>query len=113
MNIFYGSSRGRADVAGDAAVPATLDTALEVFRALDQRSGFMGINLDARFVVQFALEKGDRVRVELLDTSRPAFDGCVADTEFAESLIRAAAAGQDVFGMARGSKYEWEHTDLG
>ncbi len=52
------------------------------------------------------------VRVELLDTSRPAFDGCVADNQFAENLIRAAAEGQDVFHIARASVYQWEHTDL-
>lgn len=113
MNIFYGSSNGRPDVPGDAPTQASLDTSLQVFRGLDQRSGFMGINLDERFVVQFAPEKRGGIRVELLDTSRPAFDACVADAEFAESLIRAAAEGHDVFQIARASKYEWEHTDMG
>jgi len=113
MNIFYGSSTGRADVPGDAPDAATLATALDVFRALDPRSGFMGINLDDRFVVQFAHQKRGGVRVELLDTSRPAIDACIADSEFAESLILAAAAGQDVFQIARASNNEWEHTDMG
>ena len=112
MNIFYGCSKGRADVPGDAPAQASLDTSLEVFRGLDPRSGFMGINLDERFVVQFAPQKRGGVRVELLDTSRPAFDACVADTQFAESLIRAIAEGHDVFQLARASNYEWEHTDM-
>src|SRR5438128_2290139 len=112
MNIFYGSSKGRADVPGDSPTQASLDTSLEVFRALDPRGGFMGINLDERFVVQFAPQKRGGIRIELLDTSRPAFDACVADTEFAESLIRAAAEGQDVFQIARASKYEWDLTDM-
>ena len=111
MNIFYGDSKGRADVPGDSPSQATLKTALEVFRNLDQRSGFIGINLDERFVVQFAPTRGE-VRVELLDTSGPSYDACMADSAFAESLIRAAAEGQDVFHVARASNHQWEHTDL-
>jgi hypothetical protein len=113
MNIFYGSSTGRADVPGGAPEQATLDTALQVFRALDPKGGFMGINLDERFVVQFAAQRRGDIRIELLDTSRPAIDACVADADFAESLIRAAAAEEDVFQIARASKCEWEHTDMG
>jgi hypothetical protein len=113
MKIFYGNSKGRKDVPGDSPAQAALDTSLDVFRDLDPRSGFMGINLDERFVVQFAPEKRGGIRVELLDTSRPAFDVCVADVEFAKSLIRAATEGHDVFQIARASKYEWEHTDMG
>ncbi len=112
MNVFYTCSGSRADVPGDAPVFVTLEDALVIFRALDQSSGFMGVNLDERFAVQFAPQSREGVRVELLDTSHTAIDACVADSHFAESLIRAAAAGQDVFQMARGSKYEWEHTDM-
>jgi hypothetical protein len=108
MNIFYGDCNGRADVSGDAPAPVTLDTALEIFRGLDQRSGFMGINLDERFVVQFAPQKGGGIRIELLDTSGPACHACVVNAEFAESLIRAAADGRDVFQLARGSTYKWD-----
>ena len=111
MKIFYGDSAGRSDISGDYPVEASLDSALSVFRGLDSRSGYMGIILDPQFTVQFAPQK-QGIRVELLDTSRPAFDACVADAAFAESLIRAAAAGHDVFQIARASTYEWEHTDL-
>ncbi|MEW6307202.1 MAG: hypothetical protein AB1705_27430 [Verrucomicrobiota bacterium] len=113
MNIFYGNSCGKADVPGDCTTQASLETALEVFRGLDPQSGFMGIHLDERFVVQFAPKKHSRIRVELLDTARPAFDACVTDAEFAEELIQAAAEGRDVFQIARTSKHEWEHTDMG
>ena len=112
MNIFYGKSEGRADVAGDAPVAASLDTALAVFRGLDPCHGFMGIPLDGRFVLQMAYRKTGRVRIELLDTSIPAFDACKVELEFAESLIRAAAEGHDVFQIARASSYEWEHLDM-
>src|SRR5687767_3797521 len=108
MNIFYGSCNGRADAAGDAPAGVTLDTALEVSRGLDPRSGFMGINLDEWFVVQFAPQKGDGIRVELLATAGPKWDACVVDLEFAESLIRAAAEGRDVFQVARGSTHKFE-----
>ena|SRR5687768_18416827 len=112
MKIFYGSSVGREDVSGDSPEEASLDTALAVFRGLDSRTGFIGIILDAQFTVQFAPQKQRGIRVELLDTSQPAFDACLADAAFAESLIQAAAQGQDVFQIARESIYQWEHTDL-
>lgn len=116
LEVYYGNFRsgvGLLEVHCDAPTQVSLDTALEVFRALDQRSGFMGINLDERFVVQFACEEQGGVRVELLDTSRPAIDACVADAQFVERLIRTAAGGHDVFRIARASEYEWEHTDMG
>jgi hypothetical protein len=113
MNIFYGSSKDRTDIPGDSPIHASLNMALEVFRGLDLQNGFMGINLTERFIVQFALQKRGGVRVELLDTSGPAWDACIADIQFAEDLIQAAANGQDVFQVARASAYEWEHTQLG
>ena len=79
MKIFYGSSEGRADVPGDSPTEASLDTTLAVFRGLDPVSGFMGIALDERFVLRFATRERDGIRVELLDTSRPAFDAYIAD----------------------------------
>jgi len=112
MNIFYGKSAGRSDVSGDAPVPASLDDALSVFRSLDPRSGFMGIALDDRFVLQLAHRKHGKVRIELLDTSIPAFDACEAEFQFAESLIHAAAEEHDVFRIARTSNHEWEHLDM-
>jgi hypothetical protein len=112
MKIFYADSTGLVDVQGDCPVEAPLDAALAVFRGLHPRTGFMGIILDSKFTVQFAPQKRGGIRVELLDTSRPAFDACVADVPFAESLIRAAADGKNVFQIARASTYEWEHTDL-
>jgi hypothetical protein len=54
MNIFFGSSQGRADVPAASPVGASLETALEIFRTIDPGSGFLGINLDERCVVQFA-----------------------------------------------------------
>ena len=111
MKIFYGDSAGKKDAPGEEPVDASLEFALEVFRGLDPRGGFMGINLDERYVVQFAPSKAG-VRVELLDTAGPSFDGCGADAAFAEELIRAAFEGRDVFKVARASGYAWEHTDL-
>jgi hypothetical protein len=112
MKIFYGNSASKRDISGDSPIEASLDTALSVFRGLDSRSGFMGIILDPQLTVQFAPQEQGGIRVELLDTLRLAFDACVADAAFAESLIRTVAVGQDVFLIARASTYEWEHTDL-
>jgi hypothetical protein len=112
MNIFYGKSDGRPDVSRDVPVAATLETALAVFRGLDVRKGFLGIILDHRFVIQLVPYKKGGTRVELLDTSIPAFDMTVTSVEFAESLIRAAADGQDVFKIAKASDYQWEHVKL-
>jgi hypothetical protein len=111
MRIFYGSSAGRADVPCDAPVEATLDTALSVLSGLDVRRGFIGVVLDDRYHLQLLRERSG-VRVELLDSSLSAFDACLADSMFAESLLRAAADGQDVFALARASSYQWEHTSL-
>ena len=72
----------------------------------------MGIALDDRFVLQLMTQKQGGVRVELLDTSKPAFDACIADSQFAEGLIRAAAEGRDVFQIARASSHEWVHLDM-
>ena len=113
MDIFYSDSIGRADVPGDAAAQASLDETLAVFRGLDRRVGFMGINLDERYVVQLAPQGPGRTRVELLDTSGPELIACTADAGFAEELIRAAAEGRDVFQIARSSPHEWEYSDLG
>ena len=112
MNIFYGKSAGKADVPSDAPVAVSFDGALGVFRGLDPRSGFMGISLGERFVLQLAHRKHGRVRIELLDTSIPAFDACDVELEFAERLIRAAAEGHDVFQIASAGHYEWEHLDM-
>jgi len=113
MRVFYGKSAGRGDVSGESAIEMPLDTTLQVFRNLDPHRGFLGIQLNDRFVVQFMAKRGGGIRVELLDTSIPAFDACTADAEFVEGLIRAAGEGHDVFQIARSSQYEWEHLDMG
>ncbi len=112
MNIFYGQSESRSDVPCDAPITASLDATLEILRGLDPRSGFIGIKLDEPFVLQLLHRKGGMVRVELLDHSIPAFDACDVEFEFAESLIRAAAEGRDVFQSARTSGYEWERWEF-
>ena len=113
MRIFFGASSGRADVPCDSPAEASLETALEVFAGLDARKGFLGIILDAqqKYCLQLMPEKTG-VRVELVDSSIPALDACVADAPFVETLIRAAAAGQDVFALARAGHQEWKHTSL-
>jgi hypothetical protein len=111
MKIYFADSAGKKDVAGEEPMEAPLDFALEVFRGLDRSGGFLGVNLDERYVVQFAPEPGG-VRVELLDTAGPSFDACTASAEFAEELIRAAFENHDVFAVARASNFKWAHTDL-
>lgn len=112
LRIFYGKSEGRADVPNQTPVSISLDTALAIFRGLELRRGFMGVILGDRFVLQMMKEKNGKIRVELLDTSVPAFDAGDIECEFAEDLIRAAAEGKDVFQIARASNYEWEHLDM-
>lgn len=112
MNIFYSKSEGRANVPCDHPVSVPVDTALAVFRGLDSRGGFMGIELDERFCLQLAHTKHDKVRVELLDASIPAYDACDMEFEFVERLIKLAADGQDVFQIARATNDNWEHWDL-
>ena len=111
MNIFYGKSKGRPDVPCETPVEASLETVLAVFRALEPKRGFLGVQLDERYVVQLLTDKRGTL-IELLDTALPAFERCCVDSEFAESLIRAATEGRDVFEIARAGHHEWEHWDL-
>lgn len=85
---------------------------MAVFRDLDPRSGFMGVVLDDRFVLQLTHKRRGKVGVELLDTSVPALDACDVDFGFAESLIQAAAESRDVFQVARASSCDWKHLDM-
>ena len=112
MKIFYGHSEGRADVSSETPIETTVDVALGVFRGLDARRGFMGVTLESPHCLQLIRRRGDRVEVELLDSSRPALDRCEAHVDFAESLIRAAFEGRDVFQVARHSGHVWEHLDM-
>ena len=112
MRIFYGQSAGRPDVPADAPVDSTPAATLQIFRDLKPGQGFLSMPLDDRFVVNLLSKRNRCIRVELLDTSTPAFDACDTSPEFAEYLIHAAAAGQDVFQVARGASGHWEHWDL-
>lgn len=112
MKIFYGHSEGRDDVSSEAPVETTVDIALGVFRGLDARRGFMGFTFESPLCLQLLCRGNDRVEVELLDSSRSALDRCEAHVDFAESLIRAAFEGRDVFQVARQSDHVWEHLDM-
>lgn len=98
MDIFYGSSYGRLGVPSDSPAQASVNTSLQVFRSLVPRTGFMGIILDEKCVLQLVPQIQGTIRVELLDSSRPAFNACIADAPFAERLIRAAAEGHALVG---------------
>ena len=112
MKVFYAKSIGRSDVAAESPAEVPFEIALEIFRGLDSRNGFLGVELDGRFVLQMAHKKSGRVRVELLDTTIPAFEAYEADCSFAEGLFRAAGAGQDVFKLAHDAPHDWEHLDM-
>lgn len=113
MKLFYGKAKDRADVASDSPAEASLESALEIFRVLEPGKGFVGIALTERHVLQLLVDKRGDVRIELLDTAIPALDACLADRAFAESLLRAAAEGHDVFQIARDGGHNWDHLDLG
>jgi hypothetical protein len=112
MKIFYGHSEGRSDVSQEAPVETTLDTALAVLRGLVPARGFMGVDLTPPFCLQLLSCRGNVVRIELLDTSRPALDACDVSADFAERLLHAAFDRRDVFQVARQSEYVWEHLDM-
>ena len=112
MLIYYGYSVNRPDVHCDSPVNESLDIVFSIFRALDHKRGFLAVMLDRPFVLQLSPRSRGRTVIELLDTCKRAFDECTADPELAEQLIRAAAAGHDVFHMARSSVSEWNHVDL-
>lgn len=111
IRLRYSKSAGRKDA--DSPIEVSLETALDIFRGLDRREGFLVIPLNKRQTVQFVpLEQGG-TRVELLDHPRGRIAACDADADFAERLIRAAAEpGTDVFEVAWDSKYQWERSDI-
>jgi hypothetical protein len=94
MNIYYGESTGKTDVPAKNPVETSLDTALGIFRSLDPRRGFIGIQLGERFKLQLLSKKNGMYSVELLDTSIPAWDKADVDPDLAESLIHAAFSGE-------------------
>jgi hypothetical protein len=112
MQIFFGRAFGRTDVSPSEPVDLGVGEMLEIFRSLDGSRGFLGIILEARFVLQLFPEKSGKIRVELLDQSEPGFDWCIVGREFAEALIDDAGNGQDVFGIARKSMPGWQHMNL-
>jgi hypothetical protein len=112
MLVFYSEAQGRPNVPAEAPADETLENVLTIFRSLDPRRGFMGIPLQESFVLQLLPTKKG-VRIELLDSSRPAVDTCEADRAFAERLIEAASEGLDVCQIARQAVAEWDHTNLG
>ena len=111
MKIYFSHSASMSDIPAESPIEATLDTALALFRSLDLRKGFLGIVLDEYSTIQFLPQRGG-IRIELLDTVRPAFDACVSEVGFVETLLHAAAQKHDVFAMAREKCSHWEHTDL-
>ena len=111
MVIFYGEAQARPNVSADSAAEEPFETVLAIFRSLDRRKGFMGIVLNSSFVLQL-LPGRQRVRIELLDKSRPAIDFCEAENAVAEKLIKAASEGADVFQTARLMVSEWKHMEL-
>lgn len=112
MLVFYSEAQGRTNVPAESPKPESLENALGIFRSLDARRGFMGIPIQSPFVLQLLPSKKG-VRIELLDSSRPAVDSCEADNDLAERLIEAASQGLDVCQIARQAVSEWDHTDLG
>src|SRR5689334_17122829 len=112
MKIFFKHSRGRLNVDSGSPIDESLAITLEIFRALEPKEGFLGVVLDERFILHILADRTGGARIELLDTSIPAFDSSVTEKSFAENLLRAAAEGRDVFALARNSSYKWEHTNL-
>jgi hypothetical protein len=112
MLVFYSEAQGRPNVPAESPKDESLENVLTIFRSLDTRRGFMGIPLQSPFVLQLLPTKKG-VRIELLDSSRPAVDACDADRDFAEGLLKAASEGLDVCQFARRAVSEWDHTDLG
>lgn len=112
MLIFYSKAQGRENVPAKSPVHESFENTISIFRSLDQRGGFLGIVLKEPFILQL-MTRRKGVRIELLDTSIPAFDAVDdADPAIAEQLISAAAAGLDVFQIARQTIPKWEHLDM-
>ena len=77
MLIFYSESRGRPKYRGESPVRESLASTLDIICGLDSHPGFLGIPLSEHFALQLPPKKIG-VRIELLNSSLPAADSCVA-----------------------------------
>lgn len=112
MLVFYSKSEGKPDVPCESPVDLPVENVLEIFRKLNPRSGFLGINLKESFVLQMLPGKKG-IRIELLDSSIPAIDYFEGTEEaLSEELIIAAGNGDDVFKIARQKLLAWKHLNL-
>lgn len=111
MFVFYSEAPGRANVAADSPADEPYEIVLSIFRSLDTQRGFLGIPLQKPLVLQL-LPSRNSVRIELLDTSKPAVESCEVNKDVAEQLIKAASKGLDVSQIAHGVVGEWDHMDL-
>jgi hypothetical protein len=112
MLVFYSKSEGKPDVPAKSPADEPVENVLEIFRDLNPHTGFLGIILKEPFVLQM-MRKKKGIRIELLDSSIPAFDSCEgAGSVFAEQLIIAAGNGDDVFQIAREKVPAWEHLNM-
>lgn len=112
MLVFYSKSEGKTDVPCESPVDLPVENVLEIFRNLNHRSGFLGINLKEPFVLQLLCRKKG-IDIELLDSSIPAIDYCEdKESVLAEQLIIAAGNGDDVFKIARQKVPAWKHLKM-
>ena len=111
MRVFYSQSAGRNDIPCNSPIDKSLEEVLSSFRSLKLPKGFLGVVLDEQRCLQLLPQKSG-CRIELLDSSIPAFDACAADFQFAENLIQAVALGEDCFQLARSANYRSERTAL-
>jgi hypothetical protein len=110
MQIFYSESAGRNNVPAKNPVEQTVESTLNVFRDLNQKTGFLGVILDTQFVLQLLPNKNG-VRIELLDSSKPSIDSCETDIDTAEEFIKAAN-NMNVLSFARQTIPSWRHLKL-
>lgn len=84
-----GGCHGKSCVDADAPVERTLQETLRIFAGLHEPGSFLGIELDWRFVLQFAYEEG-LIYTEILDTHTGTIEHCTLNVPLAEEVIRQA-----------------------
>jgi len=112
MVFYYSESLGRHNVPPETPMNEPASIALEVYRDLDPKRGFLCISVSSHTSIQFLCKKAELVCIELLDQSTASFDSAQASPEFGETLIHAIEEGKDVFSLARSSLSGWKHVEL-
>ena len=111
MKVFYHGCAQLPDVTSESPVERSEDEIVLLLHKLRGIGSFLGLELDARFVLQCMYEQG-AIHTELLDRESRSLEYCTLTIPLAEQCVRAACHGQPVKRVAQEAFVEWQHEQL-